>query len=67
MIVLRVVLEDFRLLCVIKGPHELIDTKVFSPFFAVHEPRIFPQLTAIDLKGKYLHLLGMVDIELSCA
>ena len=66
MIVLRVVLKDFRLLCVIKGSHELVDTKVFSPFFAVHEPRMTPQPTFIDLKDRYSHLLGLVDIELSC-
>lgn len=51
MIVLWVVLEDLRFLNVIKRPYELIDTKVFSPFFAVYEPGVFPQLTALDVSG----------------
>ena len=41
MIVLRVVLEDLRLLFVFEGPYELIDAKVFSPFFTVYEPDSF--------------------------
>lgn len=67
MIVLRIVLENLRLLSVIEGSYELVDTKVFSPFFAVYEPSIFFQITAIDLSIKHLHLLCMVDVELSCA
>lgn len=67
MIVLWVVLEDLRLLYVIKCPYELVNTKVFPPFLAIYEPDIFSQITAIDLNGKYLHLLCMVDVELSCA
>lgn len=51
MVVLRVVLEDFRLLFVVKGPYELVDAKVFPPFFAVYKPRILPQLTAVDVNG----------------
>ena len=66
-IVLRVVLENPRLLFVIEGPYKLVDTEVFPPFFAVYEPGVFSQLTVIDLNVKYLHLLCMVDVELSCA
>ena len=50
MIILRVILEDFRLLFVIEGPYELVDTKVFSPFFAVYEPCTISQLTALGVK-----------------
>ena len=67
MIVLRVVLEDPRLLFVIEGPYELVDTKVFPPLFTVYEPGIFSQLRAINLNGKYLHLFGKVYVELSRA
>lgn len=67
MIVLRVVFEDLWLLYVIEGPYELVNTKVFPPFFAVYEPGVFSQPTAIDLNGKYLHLLRLVDDELSSA
>lgn len=66
MIVLRVVLENLRLFFVIEGPYELVDTKIFPPFFAVYEPSIVPQLAAIDVNGKYLHLLCVVDVKLSC-
>ena len=37
-IVLWVILKDLWLLFVIEGPYELVNTKVFSPFFAVYEP-----------------------------
>lgn len=67
MIVLRVVLEDLRLLFVIEGPYELVDAKVFPPFFTIYEPSIFSQLPTIDLDSKYLHLLCLFDVELSCA
>ena len=67
MIVLRVVLKDFRLLCVIEGPYELVNSKVFSPLFAVYEPGAFSQLTALIVSGQHIHLPCMVDIELSCA
>ena len=66
MIVLRIVLEDLGLLFVIEGPYELVDTKVFPPFFAVYEPNRFIQRAAIDVDGKHLHLLCLVDVELSC-
>lgn len=49
MIVLWVVVEDLRFLDVIERPYELIDAKVFSPFFAVYEPSVFSQLTALDV------------------
>ena len=67
MIVLRVVLEDLRLLFVIEGPYELIDAKVFPPFFTIYKPGTSSQLPAIDLNSKYLHLLCLFDVELSCA
>ena len=51
MIVLRVVLEDFRLLYVVEGPYKLINTKVFPPFFTVYEPGVFPQLRALAATG----------------
>ena len=41
MIVLRVVLEDFRLLFIIEGSYELVDTEVFSPLLTVYEPGFF--------------------------
>lgn len=66
MIVLRVVFEDLRLLFVIEGPYELVDTKVFPPFFAIYEPNHSFQRRAVDVNGKHLHLLCMVDVELSC-
>lgn len=49
MIVLWVVLEDLRFLDVIERPYELVDAKIFSPFFAVYEPSVFSQLTALGV------------------
>ena len=50
MVILWVILEDFRLLFVIEGPYELVDTKVFSPFFAIYEPYILSQLKALSVR-----------------
>ena len=50
MVILWVILEDFRLLFVIEGPYELVNTEVFSPSFAVYEPCIVFQLTALGVR-----------------
>ena len=51
MVILWVILEDFRLLFVIEGPYELVNIKVFSPFLAVYEPCILSQLTALGVRN----------------
>lgn len=39
MVVLRIVLEDFRLLLVVEVPYEIVDAELLPPFFAIDEPR----------------------------
>ena len=38
MVILRVVLEDFRLLFVVKIANQVVRPEFFSPFFAIYEP-----------------------------
>ena len=57
-VVLRVVFEDFRLLLVVKCPHEVFDTstKVLSPFLAVEEPAVCKSHSKRSMKSSNIFL-----------
>ncbi len=66
-VVLRVVFEYLGFLDVVEVAHQVVDTKFFSPFLAVNEPRRFRHQFAHIVCNSPLwnnsHLLGEFDVE----
>lgn len=74
-IVLRIILEDFGLFCILKILHELIHAEFTSPLFIVDEP-VFFATSAMEQETREfskrvgsqmsIHLFACLNIEFPC-